>query len=75
MTINKKPKNFEDAIKSLEEITNLMQNNNLDLEKSIEYYDIGKKLVEFCKNKLLMAEQKLKILENDELQEFKIDKK
>lgn len=73
MSIYKTPKNFEDAMIELEKITNLMQQNNLALEKCIEYYDIGKKLVEFCKNKLSDAEQKLQVLENNELQNFTIE--
>ena len=71
---NKNPKSFDEAMKSLEEITNLIQNNELPLEKAIQYYQDGKNLVEFCKKKLITAEQKLKILENDDkLHESKID--
>lgn len=54
---------FEEAIKRLEEITNLLESGEKSLEKSMELYQEGAKLSEFCSKALKEAEQKITIID------------
>lgn len=57
---------FENALKKLEKITELLENGQLTLEDSIKYYDEGMRLSDFCNKKL--EEAKLKITQLNELE-------
>ncbi len=53
---------FEDAIARLEQIVRMLDGGNVPLDKSLELYEEGVKLVKICNCRLENAEQKIKIL-------------
>ena len=57
-----KPVNFEKALKRLEEIVNSMESGDAELEKSLELFEEGIKLVRFCSSKLEEAKKKISVL-------------
>ena len=67
------PKSFEDALKRLETLTQTMQNHDLPLEEALAVYEEGKELVQYCQAKLTEVEQKLQVLEADELKELSLE--
>ncbi len=58
-------KSFEDAMKRLEKIVSDLETGDLPLEKSLEIFEEGMRLVRFCSKKLDEAEQKVNILIKD----------
>jgi exodeoxyribonuclease VII small subunit len=64
MTI--KPKDFESALKGLEEIVKELEEGELTLEKSLERYEQGVRLARFCNAKLNEAEARIEMLQKDE---------
>lgn len=65
---------FEDNIKELEQIINELENDNTDLEESIEKYTKAMKLVNICDKKLKdIEEQVSKIVTENGLEDFKIE--
>ena len=48
----KKENNFESALKRLEEISDLLENEDTPLEDSIKLFEEGIELKEFCEDKL-----------------------
>ncbi|QMT30355.1 exodeoxyribonuclease VII small subunit [Alysiella filiformis] len=69
----KSPKNFEDALNRLHNITQSMQYDELALEKSLAMYEEGVALLRFCHEKLNAVEQQLYVLENNELKELNLE--
>jgi exodeoxyribonuclease VII small subunit len=65
----KKEPSFEDSLKRLEEISELLESEESGLEKSIELYEEGIKLSKYCYTALKEAELKVtelkKEIEND----------
>jgi exodeoxyribonuclease VII small subunit len=61
MTKDKKP-TFEDALKRLEEIVALMEDEHTPLEEALQRYEEGVKLARFCAQTLDAAEKKIEIL-------------
>ena len=59
---------FEEAMKRLEEITNLLQKNDCTLDESLKLYEEGLQLSAFCDQKLSAFNEKLAELvkENEE---------
>lgn len=57
-----KPKNFTEAIKRLEEITSSLESPDLDLEDAINLIDEGVKLHKYCREKLKIADEKIKTI-------------
>ncbi len=55
-------KTFESALSRLEEITQELEDGNLDLEDSLKKFDEGIKLADFCNKKLTEAKTKVEIL-------------
>ncbi len=53
----KKTQNFEQAMKRLEEISQILERGEISLEESIKLYQEGTKLIEFCQNKLDEAQK------------------
>lgn len=43
---------FDDALNRLEEIANIVQDKNMDLEKSLDFLEEGIKLANFCTEKI-----------------------
>jgi exodeoxyribonuclease VII small subunit len=58
-TTKKAPKSFEEAIQRLEDIVEQLESPELPLEKSIELFEEGMKLSQFCNAKLNEAEKKI----------------
>lgn len=69
-TNDKPPKSFEAALAELEAIVQGMEAGKLSLEESLAAYQRGAVLLKFCQNALAVAEQKIQVLEADELREF-----
>lgn len=58
---------FEEALARLEEVVKELEDGGLSLEKSLELFEEGVKLVKFCKTELDQAERKIEIvLKKDE---------
>ena len=55
----KKENNFESALKRLEEISDLLENEDTPLEVSIKLFEEGIELKEFCEDKLKSAKLKI----------------
>lgn len=56
------PEKFEDLLGKLEQIVSDMENAELPLEKLLESYEEGMRLVKACGARLADAEQKVEIL-------------
>ena len=69
------PANFEEAMKRLEEITEIMQQSKVSLEQALKYYEEGITLMSFCQKKLAQVQQKIKILNDKsaQLEDFTFD--
>lgn len=62
MAAKKQYKDFESALKRLEEITELMESGDVSLEASIDLYTEGLDIAKYCNKKLTEAEKKIKII-------------
>lgn len=65
---------YEEAVAKLEQLVNEMESDNIDLEKAMNHYEAGMKLVKFCREKLEKTEKRItriqesmngEIIEND----------
>ena len=61
-----KPKDFETALKKLEEIVKDLEEGELSLEKSLERYEQGVRLARFCNAKLNEADARIEMLQKNE---------
>lgn len=57
---------FEEAMLQLEHIVKSLEDGSAPLDKSLDLYEQGVRLVRFCNKKLEEAEQKVKILSSTE---------
>ncbi len=57
---------FETALARLEEIVRLLESGSAPLDKSLELFEEGVKLVKMCNSKLDNVEQRIKILSKGE---------
>ena len=64
---------FESALAELEKIVSSMEAGQMPLEKSLAAYKRGAELLKFCQAALQDAQQQVKILEGNVLQDFKSD--
>lgn len=65
---------YEQAIKRLEQIISILESNDVPLEESIELFQEGVKLSQYCDHKLQTIQQKVaQIYENGEMKEFQIE--
>ncbi len=55
-------KNFEEALKRLEEIARKLEDENIALDDAINLYEEGMKLVDFCSKKLQEAKNRVKLI-------------
>ena len=55
----------EPPYKKLEQIVSKLEDNSEELERSIEYYDLGMRLKNHCDEKLKSAELKIKKVTKD----------
>jgi exodeoxyribonuclease VII small subunit len=53
---------FEESLKRLEEIVAELEDNKLALERSLQVFEEGVKLVRFCAGRLDEAERRIEIL-------------
>ena len=66
MEEKKEELNFEEAMKQLEEIANVLENGNLSLDESVNKFEEGMKLSKKCNDFLDQAEKKITMLINNE---------
>jgi len=64
---------FESALAELEKIVSGMEAGQMPLEKSLAAYKRGAELLKFCQTALQDAQQQVRILEGNVLQDFKSD--
>lgn len=57
--------NFEEAMKRLDEIVELMESPEMPLEDLIARYEEGMKLVKICQERLADAERRIEIITRD----------
>jgi exodeoxyribonuclease VII small subunit len=57
-----KVRDFESALKSLEEIVVQLETGDLTLDRALELFEEGVKISRFCSSKLDEAERKVEIL-------------
>ena len=58
--MNKKTdKNFENSLRRLEEIAELLEDENTPLEESIKLFEEGIELKDYCEEKLKLAKLKI----------------
>ncbi len=55
-------KNFEEALKRLEQIAKLLEKEDIALDEAINLYEEGMKLVDFCSKKLQEAQNRVKLI-------------
>ena len=69
--------NFEKALENLEEIVSSMENGELTLEDSLKAFEKGIKLTRECQGALRDAEQKVRVLlnENGDTTKLKVEDK
>ena len=63
-------KNFEGALKRLEEVLESLEHGNLNLEESVRAFEEGVKLVRFCHDRLDEVERRVELLLKDEAGRF-----
>jgi exodeoxyribonuclease VII small subunit len=61
-----KQKDFESALKELEEIVKELEKGDLTLEQSLAGYENGVRLARFCNAKLEEAEKRIEMLRIDD---------
>ncbi|ENO90103.1 exodeoxyribonuclease VII small subunit [Thauera linaloolentis] len=64
------PKSFEAAVSELEAIVQEMESGTLPLEDALARYQRGVGLLRYCQGTLADAEQRVKVLEGEELVDF-----
>jgi exodeoxyribonuclease VII small subunit len=65
-----KPESFEAAIVELEALVARMEGGQLPLEDSLAAYKRGAELLQYCHSALRVAEQQVRILEENTLKPF-----
>jgi len=58
---------YEDALAELERLVAAMEGGQLPLDKLLESYKRGARLLSFCRARLEAVEQQVKVLEDGEL--------
>ncbi|MFV9475227.1 exodeoxyribonuclease VII small subunit [Advenella sp. RU8] len=67
------PKDFESALKELEEIVQSMESDVLSLEASLRAYERGVALARVCQERLDAAEQQVQVLQNNLLRPVQVE--
>ena len=65
MTENKKDITFEQALNSLEEIVDQLNDGEMELEKAISAYEKGMKLKNICEAKLKNAQERIELIQKE----------
>ncbi|NWG31308.1 MAG: exodeoxyribonuclease VII small subunit [Rhodocyclaceae bacterium] len=61
------PASFEAALQELERLVQTLETGNLPLEASLAAYERGMALLKYCQETLACAEQRIRILNGEEL--------
>jgi exodeoxyribonuclease VII small subunit len=61
------PKDYEHALSELERLVQAMEGGQMPLDQLLESYRRGAELLQFCRARLEVVEQQVKVLEDDEL--------
>jgi exodeoxyribonuclease VII small subunit len=64
------PASFEAALQELERLVQTLENGTAPLEESLQAYERGTVLLNYCQATLGQAEQKIRILDNGQLRDF-----
>lgn len=56
------PKNYETAVRELNQIVEQIEESDLPLEKMIELYEKGKVLLVYCEKQLNRFEEKIQVI-------------
>lgn len=56
------PKNYESAVKELNEIVSQIEESDLPLDKMINLYEKGKVLLAYCEKQLNKFEEKIQVI-------------
>jgi len=64
--MSEKDMEFEQAVEKLEEIVKQLEEGGLSLDKSLETYTEGVRLIKFCNKELNKAEKKIEMVLNDD---------
>lgn len=67
------PQSFEVGLNELDTIIQKLESGALPLAQALEEYQKGGELLVFCQKQLQVAEDQMKILENNILQSFNIN--
>ncbi|MEJ2627716.1 MAG: exodeoxyribonuclease VII small subunit [bacterium] len=66
MTKKESEKSFEEAYNQLKEVVERLENSDTDLEESLEIFEQGIRLINYCNKKLEDAEHKFQKLVKDD---------
>jgi len=69
MPVTNAPKNFEAAMAELDKLVEKMDSGKLPLEESLTAYQRGIELIKYCEGVLADAQQRVQVLDGDELKE------
>jgi exodeoxyribonuclease VII small subunit len=69
-TASKPPASFEAALQELERLVRTLESGGASLEDSLKAYERGTVLLKHCQETLAQAEQKIRILDGDKLNDF-----
>ena len=61
------PKNFEAAMKELEELSARIESGDMPLEDVLDFYQRGVVLVNYCRDKLAEAQAQIRLLDKEGL--------
>jgi len=64
------PKNYETAVKELNQIVEQIEEADLPLEKMVELYEKGKLLLAFCEKQLNKFEEKIEVINRKNQENF-----
>ena len=70
MNKNKSQDSYEKIFEELEKIVQKMDSGDISLEKSLDFFEKGMKLIKECKEKLDQAEARVKTLIDESDSEF-----
>ncbi len=61
---------YEDAVSELERLVQAMETGRMPLDELLDNYRRGASLLEFCKGRLEVVEQQVKVLEDGQLKNW-----
>lgn len=61
------PASYEDALAELEQLVQAMEGSQLPLDRLLDSYRRGAELLEYCRGRLQVVEQQVKVLEQGQL--------